>query len=193
MTTTTFPSLTLGTSVAHYLTAFKKKGIQVSGYTDELLGVMPKTTGVVDDLVIVTVADLGFTTYTTTRELYARATERGYELCPAEVGPALRLAYDDQPKGEWLYIAMEPLLGSGRGPRVFAVERRDDGGQWLGTHWTDPESQWSLDCRLVFRLRKSLGTLDTESLAPSLSGSLTLESLAKRIAALEAWQARVQA
>jgi hypothetical protein len=62
------------------------------------------------DLVVLTVANLGFKAKDAPlREIYARAAKLGLELCPAEVGPQLRLQYTDQPAGEFLHIAMQPV------------------------------------------------------------------------------------
>jgi len=116
------------------------------------------------DLVILTPADLGFTetprtdTFLT-KEFCAEWSRKhldGYviELCSPEVGPQLRLQYQDQPKGEVLWIAMERITHSGGNPHVFNVERNGDGHRWLRTRWTDPDDQWDLGDRLVFRLRK---------------------------------------
>ena len=62
------------------------------------------------DLVVLSVPELGFEgERVAVADIYARAREHGLELCPAEVGPQLRLQYLDQPLGEFLRIAMEPI------------------------------------------------------------------------------------
>jgi hypothetical protein len=74
------------------------------------------------DLVVLSVFELGFgdqwsrndnelgaSVEASLRDIYARAITLGFELCPAEVGPALRLNYLDQPLGEFLHIAMKPV------------------------------------------------------------------------------------
>jgi hypothetical protein len=43
------------------------------------------------------------------RDIYQRASELEYDLCPAEVGPMLRLGYLDQAPGEFLEIAHLPV------------------------------------------------------------------------------------
>ena len=61
------------------------------------------------DLVVLSVSELGFGDLASLHDIYARAVSLGFELCPAEVGPALRLNYFDQPLGEFLHIAMKPV------------------------------------------------------------------------------------
>jgi hypothetical protein len=61
------------------------------------------------DLVVLSVFELGFGDETSLHDIYARAEALGFELCPAEVGPALRLDYLDQPPGDFLHIAMKPV------------------------------------------------------------------------------------
>jgi hypothetical protein len=65
------------------------------------------------DLVVFSVAALGFgANGATLADIYARAGEFGFELCSAEAAAQLRLQYLDQPLGELLHIAMEPVVTS---------------------------------------------------------------------------------
>jgi hypothetical protein len=61
------------------------------------------------DLVLLSVAQLGFPREASRAVIFARAKELGLQLCPPEVGPLLRLQYIEQPIGEFLRIAMEPV------------------------------------------------------------------------------------
>lgn len=130
------------------------------------------------NLIITTPAELGFTTYPTTTQLYARAKEKGYDLCPAEVGPQLAGTLEEV---VWLYIGMEPITASDGDPRVFTVERCDDGGQWLLTCWASPGPLWRLGYRVVFVEQVPLDS-DTSD---SELGTLNLETLALRVCELE--------
>ena len=55
------------------------------------------------------------------RDIYQRASELEYDLCPAEVGPMLRLSYLDQAAGEFLEIAHLPVHRYGGQPIRFMV------------------------------------------------------------------------
>src|SRR3954470_24507053 len=74
------------------------------------------------DLVVTSVADLGFQWPATYEEICTRARELGFELCPAEVGPQLRLQHQDQPSINWLYIAMEPVVHTSGRLVIFSVD-----------------------------------------------------------------------
>ena len=101
------------------------------------------------DLVKVTVAELGFKKGARRDQIYERAKELGLEFCPPEVGPQLRLQYQDQPNGEWILVAMEPIIGSGGYPSVFCVGRGDS-ELWLSSRWGDPDGFWGPDGLWVF-------------------------------------------
>ncbi|MBI2642128.1 MAG: hypothetical protein HYW96_00955 [Candidatus Wildermuthbacteria bacterium] len=103
------------------------------------------------DLAIVSAVDLGFKKMPTLREIYARAFGLGLELCTTEVGPQLRLQYEDQPRGEWLPIAMEPFLLA-FGKREIFVVCHDHAGLWLGSTSGNADGRWHLDRQLVFVL-----------------------------------------
>ena len=98
-------TITLGThtGVDAYRDALDAAGIKVGVSADEILGrpafvYATMTLGV--ELAIVSVAELGLDAEASAQsEVYARAKRIGLELCPAEVGPRLRLDYRDQPLG----------------------------------------------------------------------------------------------
>ncbi|MEA1929787.1 MAG: hypothetical protein U9M92_02845 [Patescibacteria group bacterium] len=152
-------TITLGIgpkTVADFRKALKKSGCNIGTWGNDILGqpaftVAPEKTEV--DLVNVSVAELGFKDGATREKIYKRAMELGLKLCPAEVGPQLRLQYLDQPQGEWLLIGMEPITGSGGDPRVFVVEH-DVVERWLGGNVGDPARVWFSAHRWVFLRRK---------------------------------------
>ncbi len=128
-------TVTLGflKSPSVYRAALKESRYCIGDYADQILNKMKVSeTETQVDLVVKTVAELGFKGGANRDAIYARAKELGLELCPAEVGPALRLAYQDQPNGEWLRIAMEPISDSGgdlEGVRSRPRRRRAVAGQ----------------------------------------------------------------
>lgn len=105
------------------------------------------------DLVRLKVGDLGFTKNPTTDEIYRQAQALGLELCPPEVGPELRLKYENQPLYEWLYVGMKPIAASDGHPHVFELYRDEDEA-WLYDYWARPDFRWFLGFEIVFRLRK---------------------------------------
>ena len=132
--------------------ALRDGGFRISGWASDILGnpafkVASEETEV--DLIKVTVAELGFKESVRRDQIYERAKEFGLELCPAEVGPQLRLRYKDQPNGEWILVAMEPIFASDGNPRLFPVGRNDS-GLWLSGLWSPPARFWPADRRWVF-------------------------------------------
>lgn len=102
------------------------------------------------DLVRFTVAQLGYPNGATTDEIYTRAEELGLELCPAEVGPHLRLQYRGN---EWMMIAMKQITDRFGYPSVFHLGT--NGLQLvLGGSDADPSHRWYADNRFVFCFRK---------------------------------------
>lgn len=108
-------TVTLGVNkeVNAYREALDAAAIKIGGSADEILG-RPALTYVSMatqvQLALLSVAQLGVEAEAAPRsEVYRRAKRIGLELCPAEVGAQLRLEYRNQPLGEALDIAMEPV------------------------------------------------------------------------------------
>lgn len=138
--------------------AIADNDLRIGDWGSDILG-KPEFTAATEpaevDLVVMSVKDLGFKRITRYDAICARAKELGLELCPAEVGPQLRLQYLDQPKNEWLIIAMEAIRASNGYLFVFHVEHDDD-GRWLDASYGYPDNLWYPDDQFVFVSRKPL-------------------------------------
>jgi len=96
---------------------------------------------------------LRFPDCATLEQIFNKAKESDLELCPAQVGPELRLAYKDQPTDEWQKIAMESILGRVGGPQVFFVYRYGS-ESCLSTDYAERPDGLDGEDRFVFRSRK---------------------------------------
>lgn len=104
-------------------------------------------------LICLSVADLGFSRNTTTDQIYQRAVDFGFELCPHGVGPEYRLKYQNQPMNESIVVGMKQITGSDRDPHVFNLWRTDN-DLLLNDVWAEPDREWHPNYKFVFRLRK---------------------------------------
>lgn len=105
------------------------------------------------ELVVASVAEVGFKKDEPLRDFYARCQKIGLALCTPEFGPQLRLQYTDQPRGEWLNIAMEPVTSLDDCLDLFSVGC-DEHGRWLHTGYVHPGFVWCRDRRFVFHHRR---------------------------------------
>jgi len=154
--TSTFPNFKLGTheSAGGLRRALLACGCRIGKWGSDILDqvtVSPTETTV--ELVVVTVADLYFKEGATRMAIYERAMALGLELCPSEVGPQLRLQYQDQPQDEWLRIAMEPILDSEGYRGIFRVGH-EHGELCLDGNFGNPHNFWHSFSSWVFLRRK---------------------------------------
>ncbi len=102
------------------------------------------------DLVVLSVDELGFKKGALYSQICEKAQSIGLELCPPEVGPALRLAYEDQPRGERLIIATQPFADSRDDLDLFVMEVSGGGGLWLRGDCGPSDRYWEPDRRFIF-------------------------------------------
>ena len=153
----TWKTIKLGTGLKtadDFREVLKDNGFKVSGWANDILGKSAftvATEGIEVDLVKVTVVELGFKKGAQRRnQIYERARDLGLELCPPEVGPQLRLQYQDQPNGEWILVAMEPIVDSVGDPGLFHVERYDSELWLCSCGWGYPDYFWDPGDQWVF-------------------------------------------
>jgi len=102
------------------------------------------------DLVVLSAAKAGLEGESVPRAaIDERARRLGLTLCPAEVGPQLRLQYADQPRGEFLHVAMEPMVMPGADHAAFAVGNGNAGLLLIGEN-ARSEDAVSSRTRFVF-------------------------------------------
>jgi len=123
------------------------------------------------NLVVTTASALGFGEEgASLKDIYARASQLGLSLCPAEVGPILRLDYVDQQLGEYLHIAMEPLARFDGKPTAFTVAKGLKGWLLLGDD-VRGDRVIAGDVQLVFVTAPSLlpTTVTSSAFAPDIA------------------------
>jgi len=146
--------IALGTykGVDAYRRALESAGIKTGDAADEILGRPAFRYGTMKsdvELVLVSAADLGIETESSLADVYKRARQVGLELCPAEVGPQLRLDYRNQPLGEALDIAMEPVATYRGDPTILTLVNWGTGLMLIGRDGR-PESMVFRKSRFVF-------------------------------------------
>lgn len=104
-------------------------------------------------LVKVTPHHFGFITEPRFDAFCSRGQEFGLEICPAEVGPALVLAYGKQSYSERIQVAMETIPDKQLLPSVCVVDI-DLGRRGLSTVFYYPDSRVEIDSKWVFRTRR---------------------------------------
>ena len=93
-------------------------------------------------------------------DVYQLAREQGLELCPPEVGPRVRLAYDqsmvnkNKPR-EMILVGMEPINNSSGEPCIWDITMDMDYTPCLYGLHIDTEHPFSSDQRFIFCRRKS--------------------------------------
>jgi hypothetical protein len=133
----TWRTTTIGSykGVNAYRDALDAAKIKIGDAADEILGrpafpYVGEKTEV--KLAVVLAAELGVESESSLADFYNRARQLGLMLCPAEVALQLRLDYRDQPLGETLIIAMEPVNTYGGEPTVLSLVNWGSGLALLG-------------------------------------------------------------
>jgi hypothetical protein len=153
---TVWKTVTLGRykNPQNYRAALTQANMKISGWATDILDRISCRQKNVDlDLVVMSVSDLGFKNGARYADICAKAIELGLKLCPAEVGPALRLEYGDQIHGGWVYITMEAIDTRQRDSSIFEVWNTD-GNLWLNAQSVKAVVLWGNGGQFVFVLPK---------------------------------------
>jgi hypothetical protein len=154
-----------GMSKSELLQALREHDVQLNQAAEALFEDRRFTTlsrYQVIEITALSVSNLGFGEGATYGQLTARALESGLVECPLELGPHLRLQFQDQPEGanglptthgrappESIIVASSPLDDSVQTAKGFYL-RRAEGVLWLRGYWSWPGHIWSPKHVLVF-------------------------------------------
>lgn len=133
---------------------FSRRGIKVEQWAQKILESKDFTAADEKrevDLVNVAAFELGLSKLATREEIYSRARKLGLELCPAEVGPQMALQYKGRYEGEWIIVAMNPILLPDGILELFSV-KYDNLKMILCAHGGKPEELWNPEQRWLFVL-----------------------------------------
>jgi hypothetical protein len=161
-------TITLGMckSPDEYRKALKQARISIGDWGNDILDRTACSQEEIEvDLVVLSVSELGFYRSAKYKDLCAKALELGLQLCPAEVGPALRLSYKDQPVGERLRIAMKAITSYGPYDGIFEVVHEveleyDEDELWLGGNCGVPDIRRRIRSRFVFVRPKPISVMN---------------------------------
>jgi hypothetical protein len=118
-----------------YRDALDAANIKIGDAANEIMGrpAFPYVTAKTEvELAVVSAAELGVESELPLADVYNRAGQVGLVLCPAEVGPQLRLDYREQPLGESLIVAMEPVNTYSGEPTILSLVNWGTGPALLG-------------------------------------------------------------
>jgi hypothetical protein len=143
----------------------RQGGVQLNAYAEELFASDLFAVSAAPRAVRITavpVESLGFAEGAVMSDILPKAAELGLVPCPLELGPYLRLQYQDQPESGdaqlsgggrapdgSVTVVSEPLTSDEAFPKGFYL-RRVNGALWLRAYRCGPDHIWSPQDNLVF-------------------------------------------
>lgn len=165
MTAGDFPLTVGGSSRRMLREQLAAAGVELNAFAETLLEHPCFAPGPARRLTLTqrTVAELDLPQGGTLGEVIAAAPQQGFELCPPETGPYLRLAVSSQPSAPdsvlsagriptgALHIPSVPLSEDDDYPKGFYL-RVVDGVSWLRGFRCDGEYRWPPEATVVLRI-----------------------------------------
>lgn len=107
----------------------------------------PETVG----LLIATPLAMGLTGESTTEQIYARAKELGWDICPPETALYLTMSMQELPLQGAYNIAMDQIHSPFGHPDIFQIQKGFSTGLWeLHADWGSGDTRWSPLTSFIF-------------------------------------------